>query len=121
LSNRYGTKCLQSKITADEYSQVCEALYKDEDRELIHQFYELDKNYIKNQIYFLKPKKESIHKVFLLICFSLISFLILIVTKGKEYDKKSKELLNLISKTVKTLFKKGIFNVDQQEHYLSSG
>jgi hypothetical protein len=121
LSNRYGTKCLQSKIIAHEYYQICEAFNKDEDRELIHQFYELDKNYIKNQIYFLKPKKESIHKVIKVIYFSLISFLILIAMKGKEYDKKAKELFNLISKAVETLLKKGIFNIDQKEHFLSSG
>jgi hypothetical protein len=72
LSNRYGTKCLQSKIPADEYSEICEAFIKDEDRELINQLYELDKNYIRNQIFFLKPKKESIYKVIKNNCFSLI-------------------------------------------------
>ncbi len=65
MSNRYGTKCLQSKIPAEEYSPICEVFDKDEDRMLINEFYELDKNYIKNQIYFLKLKKDSIHKVYL--------------------------------------------------------
>ena len=41
--------------------------------------------------------------------------------KGKEYDKKSKELFNLISKAVEILFKNEVFNAGLKEHYLSSG
>jgi hypothetical protein len=50
-----------------------------------------------------------------------IPFLFLKIIKGKEYDKKAKELFNLISKAVEILFKKGTLSIDQKEHYLSSG
>ena len=63
LSNRYGTKCLQSKIPFSEYKQIYKAFIRLEDKQLFKEFYELDENFISNQIYLLKNKKEVFYKV----------------------------------------------------------
>jgi hypothetical protein len=57
LSNRYGSKCLRSKIHPDDYHRISEKLNQEE-RQLLNDFYDIDENSVKDKVYMLKSEKE---------------------------------------------------------------
>ena len=74
LSRRNGTKCLQKRIPLSEYMQIQKSLKKEE-RTLLDEFYEIDKNYMINPFYILKNEADLPYKVIVsFIKLSLINF-----------------------------------------------
>ena len=57
MGQRYGSKLLQPKISSRDFYQFLSKLNADETK-LLNEFYELDENSIKDQVYILKPEKE---------------------------------------------------------------
>ena len=62
LSERYGAKILQRKVSYIEYNQI-KSKCLDKDKSLLDNFYELDENFKENKFYLLKPANETQYEV----------------------------------------------------------
>jgi hypothetical protein len=63
LGHRFGTKTLHSKISFEDYNKIHLKCIND-DRKLLNEFYELDKNFTSEKFYLLKTAKETRYEVF---------------------------------------------------------
>ena len=98
LSHRSGSTSLQPKIHKTDFEKIYSKMDK---KELFNELYECDKNYIDNQYYLLKSKNELKYE-------------------GMQIKKKTKELLESISKAVENLYSEKTFDSNQRDNYLSS-
>ena len=99
LSHRYGTKCLQPRISSKDFLCIKRKLNIKE-RKILDKFYELDENFVSKEIYLLKSEKELVYR---------------------NYKEDCEKLLDLISSNVQILYDEKIFGLDQKKYFLNSG
>ena len=109
MSHRSGSRALQPKIPKKDFEKIYAKIEK---KDLFEEFYECDENFIVNQLCLLKNKHElkyeGEHKG------------ITDKEKIKLFDKKTNELLKLISTAVEILYKEKTFDSIKRDRYLSS-
>ena len=107
MSHRSGSRALQPKIPKTDFKEIRSKIDK---KELLDELYECDENYIDGKLCILKNK-------------NVLKYDKVQITQEEKteiFDKKTDELLQLISTAVEILYKKRSFDLDKRNHYLSS-
>ena len=107
MSHRSGSRALQPKIPKTDFKEIRSKIDK---KELLDELYECDENYIDGKLCILKNK-------------NVLKYDKVQITQEEKteiFDKKTDELLQLISTAVETLYVKQSFDLDKRDHYLSS-